>query len=458
LESTPIYVVFNPTTAQAYSGNITHESTDATTKDVGVSGTGTNPPPPDAPVATDATAIGTTYFTANWGSVSGANGYKLDVYQNDITNLITTGFEGSTDFPSGWTQNSSYVQNNASIAHTGTYYAGMNATNDYFYTTLLSSPTTISFWIIASSATANNTTKVQYSSNAVDWTDLATYVANGSNSGDVTDSWSQKTINASLIGNYYLRWFMSARTGGSAYFDDVIIDGGSQTFVSGYEDRDVESAISYIVTGLVSGETYYYKVRSTNSNGTSQNSNEIEVTTAVLSTFTGTGNWTTSERWSDGIPGSTTNVTVNGTVTVDGTVMCNNLTISTSGAVTVTAGQGLAVNGDLLIQSSDAGTGSFIGAADDYTITGSTTIQRYLTNYSAAGDNKYHLLSSPVSTQPIQPEFVANSPAADVDFYKFDEPTATWINTKTQANAWNADFESNFVVGRGYLVAYPNIP
>lgn len=177
-----------------------------------------------------------------------------------------------------------------------------------------------------------------------------------------------------------------------------------------------------------------------------------------ITIYTGTGNWTATDNWSNGLPASASNVTINGTVTVDGTVMCNNLTISTSGAVTVTAGQGLAVNGDLLIQSSDAGTGSFIGAADDYTITGSTTLQRYLTNYSTGGDNKYHLLSSPVSTQPIQPEFVANSPAADVDFYKFDEPTATWINTKTEANAWNAGFESNFVVGRGYLVAYPNTP
>ena len=40
--------------------------------------------------------------------------------------LINEGFEGSTSFPAGWTDNSAYVQNNVANAHGGTYYAGMN--------------------------------------------------------------------------------------------------------------------------------------------------------------------------------------------------------------------------------------------------------------------------------------------------------------------------------------------
>lgn len=139
------------------------------------------------------------------------------------------------------------------------------------------------------------------------------------------------------------------------------------------------------------------------------------------------------------------------------------LSINTGSVVTVENGGALSVIGTLtnsagasglVIESDATGTGSLIHSTAGV----AATVKRYLTNYSAAGDNKYHFLSSPVSAQPIRPDFVANTPAADVDFYKFDEPTATWINTKTEANAWNADFESNFEVGRGYLVAYPTTP
>lgn len=264
-----------------YTGTVTCSSTGATDATVSLSGEVTTPPPPDAPVATDESNVANTSFTANWNAVTGATGYYLDVYTGAQTELVNTGFEGSTSFPTGWTQNSSYVQSNSSIAHTGSYYAGMNLADDYFYTPQLSSPTKISFWISASSATANNTTIVQYSSDASTWNDLATYSADGSDTGDVTLTWSQKTVNANLTGDYYIRWFMSARSVGSAYFDDVLITSGSQTYV--LQNQNVTSGTSYNVTGLTAGTTYYYVVRAFNAYGTSDDSNEIEVTTTSTS-------------------------------------------------------------------------------------------------------------------------------------------------------------------------------
>ena len=38
-----------------------------------------------APTATAGTSVGTAGFTANWGSVSGATGYRLDVYTQTTT-------------------------------------------------------------------------------------------------------------------------------------------------------------------------------------------------------------------------------------------------------------------------------------------------------------------------------------------------------------------------------------
>lgn len=107
----------------------------------------------------------------------------------------------------------------------------------------------------------------------------------------------------------------------------------------------------------------------------------------------------------------------------------------------------------IVIQSDATGTGSFIAGQ-----TTLATIKRYIATWTSA-IHGWHFLSSPVAGQPIQPEFVPDPPTAAQDFYKWDEPTATWINSKQLVGnnvVWNTDFENNFVTGRGYLVAYQN--
>jgi len=257
--------------------NIT--SDDAVAKTVTCDGEVTTPPAPDAPFATEATSITADGFTANWDPVDGATSYKLDVYSGTTTELVNTGFEGSTSFPDGWTQNSSYIGNISGNQYAGTNYAGMNAIGDYFYTGLLSSPATISFWVRTSSATANYTLLVQYSSDGSNWTEFATYSANGADTGDITVAYSQKTINANLSGDYYIGWTIPLRSGGSAYIDEVLITGGSIAYEAGYQDLTVNGN-SQSVSALDSNTTYYYVVRAVNDHGTSANSNEISVTTS----------------------------------------------------------------------------------------------------------------------------------------------------------------------------------
>ena len=74
-----------------------------------------NPAPPSAPVASAATTITTTSFNANWGSVTGATGYRLDV-------STTSGF---TTFVTGY--------NNLSLTATIKSVTGLTDGTNYYY-------------------------------------------------------------------------------------------------------------------------------------------------------------------------------------------------------------------------------------------------------------------------------------------------------------------------------------
>jgi hypothetical protein len=131
----------------------------------------------------------------------------------------------------------------------------------------------------------------------------------------------------------------------------------------------------------------------------------------------------------------------NGTLTVNnaagvsllGRATLNNLAITT-GTFTVASGASLITNG---------------------TVPSSVTVERSINAWGDA-DHGWHLLSSPVTAQAIQPGFVSTPPDAGEDFYSWDEATNFWINSKDLSGAWNTSFDNNFAVGKGYLVAYQN--
>lgn len=58
----------------------------------------------------------------------------------------------------------------------------------------------------------------------------------------------------------------NAVDGASTYYLDVATDSGFTAMVTGYTDLNVGNVTSYAVTGLASGVTYYYRLRSTNVN------------------------------------------------------------------------------------------------------------------------------------------------------------------------------------------------
>ncbi len=73
----------------------------------------------------------------------------------------------------------------------------------------------------------------------------------------------------------------NASTGATTYFLDVSELSDFSTFVTGYNNKDVGNVTSSSVTSLNSSTNYFYRVRASNSAGTSSNSNVITVTTAA---------------------------------------------------------------------------------------------------------------------------------------------------------------------------------
>ncbi|PKP29718.1 MAG: hypothetical protein CVT99_16100 [Bacteroidetes bacterium HGW-Bacteroidetes-16] len=133
-------------------------------------------------------------------------------------------------------------------------------------------------------------------------------------------------------------------------------------------------------------------------------------------------------------------VSMNSAIAVNG-----DLIVKPGAALTVDPAGTLAVTGAFTLQSDATGTGSFITSSAT-----AASIQRYVSGYTDA-THGWHLLSTPVAAQAIS---AFHTPGSTDDFYKWDEPTDTWINRIADGGGLNGSFETNFGVGTGYLVSY----
>ncbi|SHK41985.1 YDG domain-containing protein [Epilithonimonas mollis] len=408
------------------------------------------------PTAFAATNILSSGFFANWNSLLGATGYEIDVYTKIIGNDVTAdyGFEGSTSVPSGWTNSNSgsYVQNNSTNANTGTYYAGFNVANGYIRTALINNPKSISFYYRYSGSGANNTVKVQYSSDGTNWTDVNSYVATGS--GATTSYISTGELSLNLTGSYYIQWVMTARNGGSFYFDDVSITAGGSTTntpiagspftISSENPQPVN--YSHSIINLDRDTDYYYVVRAVNENNKTDNSNEIAVKTTNTVVWDGS-NWSNS-----GVgPDETLDAEITGNYSIASGFEAKNLTISDTGLLTIQPNQGVTINGDITMP-------------DDKIIIESdgSLVQTKLTNGNS--DNKaiakrtvtmrtadFTFWSSPLAGQALLNTTNGN---ADNSTGGFSEgtPNSRTYHYNEPDDTFRATSDTSFVPGKGYAI------
>jgi hypothetical protein len=115
------------------------------------------------------------------------------------------------------------------------------------------------------------------------------------------------------------------------------------------------------------------------------------------SVFSGTGNWSEIARWSTGeVPDASANVVINGEVTVNTAANAKDVVVRSNARIAVDNGGSLSVE-NLLLESSDTGTASLINNGT-LTVTGTTTVQQYLTAKTGeSNSDNWWYISSPVS-------------------------------------------------------------
>lgn len=179
------------------------------------------------PTATAPTALTQTSFTANWGAVTGATSYRLDVATDAGFASILGGY------------------NNLTVATNSQSVTGLTAGTTYYYRVRA---------VGAGGTTAN--------SNVI--TTLTVPPNPVASAGTLMTTTT-----------FQANW--SAATSATSYRLDVANDIGFTSILGSYNNLNIPSGTLQAVSGLTAGNTYYYRVRAVNASGTSSNSGTITV-------------------------------------------------------------------------------------------------------------------------------------------------------------------------------------
>jgi len=272
--------------------------------------------------------------------------------------------------------------------------------------------------------------------------------------------------------NFYERQSYSTDYG-SMYYIKVSTDSQDShvdfTNVTSYDETTFGITYTQRSIDLSSknGQLVYVAFVMSNDNGDDWYIDNINITnTSNFWTGDTDSDWNTLSNWSESeVPSGSSNLVIPDVVnqpiiSTGNSGLANDLTIHSEVALTVKPTASLTVNGTLtndagdsglVIESDATGTGTLLHGTADV----AASVERYVAKYNDVNDQMYHFISSPVEAQAIQPGFVTAPPKANYDFMAWDEPGYQWVNSKTVSDIWNDAFEDNFIIGKGYLVAWP---
>lgn len=279
-------VTYSPAAAVAGNGIITISGDDKTAT-VNLSGTGVIAPL-DAPIAVSATSVSQSGFTANWGAVTGATGYEINVYTKEVggdsevlsqeftwtengtggnDDLWSGSIAGSTkdiatDIP-GWTFTSAYKGNNC-------IKMGAGSTQGVLTTPALgiSGNATLTFRAAAWNGTNEQTELLLEISGGGTLDQTSVAMVKGAFT-DYTVAITGATAETKIT-------FKGKQASNSRFFlDDVLVSGSAVaiTHISG--SPFTSATTSQTVSGLNNSLSYYYSVIAVRGEEKSPVSNEI---------------------------------------------------------------------------------------------------------------------------------------------------------------------------------------
>ncbi|MDY0318820.1 MAG: endonuclease [Candidatus Cloacimonadaceae bacterium] len=234
---------------------------------------------------------------------------------------IQEGFS-TTSRPSGWSGDV-YFNSTANIGNlSGGNGAGFNATNKYLQVPAVNGAGTLTFWMKGSASSSDISFKVQKSVGGGAFSDIASYpkphntsptqrtitiddasqnivikfvaydrsgnsiylddiqltTYSGGEPPQIPDPPTAQTATDITASGFSANWSVSS--GATGYYFDLSTNSSFSTFVSPYNDY-YHSGTSLAVSSLNPDTSYYYRVRATNSAGTSGNSNTISASTST---------------------------------------------------------------------------------------------------------------------------------------------------------------------------------
>jgi trimeric autotransporter adhesin len=420
-----------------------------------------------APVATAATLVSPTTFTANWGEVAGAAGYLLDVYTQ--TTVVLAGWTFPNNPDNATADEGVSANTSKTITTTGSTSAVSYGTQG-----IATQAASASTWAIGkawqievstsgysgisvtsaqrSSDTGPRNFKLQYRIGAGGaWTDVSDaniVVGNNWTSGLLSVELPSACDNKSSL---YLRWIVTTSTsadggsigsGGTSRIDNIYVRYNDINYLPGYENY-ATTALSHDVTGLTPSTTYNYRVNAVGQPGVSNNSGHSN----AIAVNTGTINIWDNGAWSlVAPPTSIDNALIQDNYSTDsnGTLSVANLVI-TDGTFTASSFDVVVVSKAISVSA----TGAMVVENDAYVLqrddnasnSGSISVNR---KGPALKRLDYKMWSSPVISQGLG----TFSPLTESNrFYIY--------NTNTDQYNGIAN-TSSFSTGAGYLIRMPN--